>query len=150
MFSRNGLKAFEGGGSTQVSGISGEQVHAITGDDRGNLWLGHDRGLFHVRDGSVVEQIPWQKLGHMQSASTLVSHRDQKGLWIGFGFKDGGIVHFDNGRVAPAQLAADGLGVSDLRLDRDGRLWASTEGGGLSVINDGRVTTLTSRNGRSV
>ena len=149
IFSRNGLTALEGGGFTQVSGISGGQVHAISGDDRGNLWLAHDKGLFHLRHGRLVEQIPWQKLGHQGAASDLLSDRDQKGLWIGFGFEDGGIVHFDKSQVGPSYSVANGLGrgmVSDLRLDRDGALWAATEGG-LSVIKNGRVTTLTSRNG---
>jgi signal transduction histidine kinase/ligand-binding sensor domain-containing protein len=148
MFSRNGLIAFEGGRFTQTSGISGGQVHAITGDDRGNLWLAHDRGLFHLRDDRVVELTPWQKLGNRGDAYALVSGPDQ-GLWIGFGPKDGGIVHLYNGQVGPARSAANGLGggmVSDLRLDRDGTLWAATEGG-LSVIKNGRVTTLASRNG---
>jgi signal transduction histidine kinase/ligand-binding sensor domain-containing protein len=149
VFSRNGLRAFEDGGFTQTSGVSGGQVHAIAGDDRGNLWLAHDHDLFHLRDGRVVEQIPWQKLGHGHFASTLVSDRDQRDLWLGFRFEGGGIVHFDTGQVGPSYSVANGLGggsVSDLRLDRDGTLWAATDGG-LSVIKDGRITTLTSRNG---
>jgi signal transduction histidine kinase len=36
--------------------------------------------------------------------------------------------------------------VDSLQLDRDGTLWAATEGG-LSRIKDGRVATLTSKNG---
>ena len=45
--------------------------------------------------------------------------------------------------------AADGLGegwVTDLQFDREGSLWAAT-GGGLSRIKNGRVATLTSKNG---
>jgi signal transduction histidine kinase/ligand-binding sensor domain-containing protein len=147
-FSENGLTAFEAGGFTQTSGISGGQVHAITGDDGGNLWLAHDNALFHLGDRRVVEQIPWKKLGHKGDANALVSGPDQ-GLWIGFGFQDGGIVHLDKGQVSSSYSVANGLGggtVSDLRLDRDRTLWAATEGG-LSVIKNGRVTTLTSRNG---
>ena len=43
-----------------------------------------------------------------------------------------------------------GLGkghVPDLELAADGALWAATEEGGLSRIKDGRVTTLTTKNG---
>jgi len=50
--------------------------------------------------------------------------------------------------LAPS-AAAGGLAkgrVNDLRLDRDGMLWAATEGV-LSRLKDGRVSTLTSRNG---
>jgi signal transduction histidine kinase len=36
--------------------------------------------------------------------------------------------------------------VSSLQVDREGALWAATDGG-LSRIKDGRVTTMTSNNG---
>ena len=42
-----------------------------------------------------------------------------------------------------------GLGkghVAGLRIDRDGAVWAGTEGG-LSRIKDGRIATLTTKNG---
>jgi len=43
----------------------------------------------------------------------------------------------------------DGLGsgkVVGLQLDSDGTIWAATDGG-LQSLKDGRITTLTSRNG---
>jgi len=46
--------------------------------------------------------------------------------------------------------AADGLGegeVGDLQLDSHGALWVATEKGGLSRIKDGRIATLSTRNG---
>src|SRR5262249_1693851 len=69
------------------------------------------------------------------------------GLWLGF--FESGIAYFADGEIRASYGAADGLGegfVSDLQLDQDGALWVST-GGGLSRLKDGRVTTLTSRNG---
>ena len=53
--------------------------------------------------------------------------------------------------LAPS-AAAGGLAkgrVNDLRLDRDGMLWAATEGV-LSRLKDGRVSTLTSRKFQTV
>ena len=70
-----------------------------------------------------------------------------------FGFhsgRDGGVSYFKDGQVRASYTAADGLGkghVAGLQLDRDGALWAATEEGGLSRIKDGRIATLTSRNG---
>ncbi len=52
-------------------------------------------------------------------------------------------------RSARRTASADGLGegrVAGLQLDRDGTLWAATEGG-LSRVKDGHVATLTSKNG---
>jgi signal transduction histidine kinase len=59
------------------------------------------------------------------------------------------VVYFKNGDVRASYKSADGLGegrVNDFRLGRDGTLWAATEGG-LSRFKNGRVATLTSKNG---
>ena len=58
------------------------------------------------------------------------------------------VAYFKDGQIR-ASYAADGLGegrVTGLQLDRDGTLWAATEGG-LSRVKNGRVATLTSKNG---
>ncbi len=70
-------------------------------------------------------------------------------MWLSF-WQDGGVLYFKDGQVRASYAAADGLGkghVPGLQLDRDGALWAATEEGGLSRIKDGRITTLTSKNG---
>jgi signal transduction histidine kinase len=59
------------------------------------------------------------------------------------------VVFFRDGQVRASYGVCDGLGdgrVEDLQLERDGTLWAATEGG-LSLIKNGRVTTLNSKNG---
>ncbi len=64
-------------------------------------------------------------------------------------FFQGGVAYFKDGQVRASYTAADGLGegrVNDFRLDQDGTLWAATEGG-LSRLKNGRVATLTSKNG---
>src|SRR5262249_35800964 len=69
------------------------------------------------------------------------------GLWLGF--QQGGVAYVRGGQVAARYMAAQGLGggwVSHLRLDRDGTLWAATEGG-LSRLKDGRIATLARKNG---
>jgi signal transduction histidine kinase len=59
------------------------------------------------------------------------------------------VAYFKDAHVRASYGAADGLGrglVSDLRIDRDGTLWAATEGG-LSRLKNGRIATLTGKNG---
>ena len=105
------------------------------------------RGLFHLLGGSVVEQIPWARLGHKDWAAATLHDPVQDGLWLGFTY--GGVAFFKDGQIREYYTAADGLGegrVDNLRLDRDGTLWAATEGG-LSRVKKGRVATLSSRNG---
>jgi len=58
-------------------------------------------------------------------------------------------VYFKDGQIRASYTVADALGagrVNGLQLDRDGALWAATEGG-LSRIKNGRVATMTSKNG---
>jgi len=124
-------------------------LHFITGDKAGNLWISEHESLLHVLGDRLVERIPWSELGHRESAEVLLSGDEQGGVWLGF-WSGGGVEYFKDGRVRAAYSAADGLGqghVADLEFDRDGALWAATQDGGVSRIKDGRVTTLTTKNG---
>ena len=72
-FTRRGLAYFKDGRFVAVDAVHGEKVHSITGDKAGNLWLSEDQSLLHLREGRLVEQIPWSELGRHDSAgrSTL-------------------------------------------------------------------------------
>ena len=143
-----GVTYLENGQFISVSGVPGGQCYSIAGDSAGNLWIGNqDHGLFHLLRGSVVERIPWAGLGQKDFALSLLPDPPQGGLWIGF--SKGGLAYFKDGQVRASYAVADGLGgggVNGLQLDRDGALWAATEGG-LSRVKNGRVATLTSKNG---
>jgi signal transduction histidine kinase len=119
----------------------------MTGDKAGNLWLSEDRGLLHLREGRLVEHFPWPELGRHQQATAVLS--DEGGVWLGF-WAEGGVLYFKDGHLRSSYTAANGLGagaVPDLRLDRDGALWAATAEGGLSRLKGGHIATLTTRNG---
>ena len=144
----HGVAYLENGRFVPVSGVPAGYVRSIVGDSAGNLWISlQDHGLYHLLDRSVVEHIPWATLGRKDLATTLLSGTVQGGLWLGF--FQGGVSYFKEGRVRASYAAAAGLGegrVGNLQLDRDGTLWAATEGG-LSRVKNGRVVTLTSKNG---
>ena len=128
---------------------AGGNIWWIAGDGRGNLWIDNGLdGLFHVRPGDAVQRIPWSQLGQKQhGARALLPDRSRGGVWLGF--YEGGVIYFQDGQVRASYSAADGLGsgrVNDLRFGSRGTLWAATEGG-LSRIRDGRIMTLTSKNG---
>jgi signal transduction histidine kinase/ligand-binding sensor domain-containing protein len=131
-----------------IGGVPGGEVYSIAEDARGDPWIANqDRGLLHLLGGTEVQAIPWAKLGRKDYALALAADRLHGGLWLGF--SGGGIAYFADGQVRASYVAADGLGagaVKDLRLDGDGTLWAATEGG-LSRMKNGRVATLTSKNG---
>ena len=148
-FTGHGLAYVKGGRLLFVSSVPGGKVHFITGDDAGNIWLSEEQSLLHLRDGRAVEQIPWSRLGRTESASVLLSDREPGGgLWLGF-WRGGGVSYFKDGKVLASYTASNGLSagaVQDLQFGRNGALWVATQDG-LSRIEHGRVTTLTSRNG---
>jgi signal transduction histidine kinase/ligand-binding sensor domain-containing protein len=144
----HGLVYFDNGSFIPVNGIPSTEIYSITGDQSDNLWLSGDNGLWHLRGGRVVETFPWSALGRHQAARVAVFDPDQGGIWLGF-WLDGGVLYFKDGQVRASYTPAEGLvkgAVRGLQLDRDGALWAATEGG-FSRIKDGRVATLTTKNG---
>jgi ligand-binding sensor domain-containing protein/signal transduction histidine kinase len=130
-----------------ISGVPGGPVHGIAQGKAGNLWIANESGLFRLSARSEVQQIPRDRLRHKDNASALAADPVQGGLWLGF--FNGGIEYFRDGEVRASFGAADGLGegrVSRFQFDPDGTVWAATEGG-LSRLKNGRIATLTGKNG---
>jgi len=142
---RRGVAFLENGRFTPVGSVPGG-VEAIAGDREGNLWFSQRGSLFHLRGGRMVEQIPWARLGQKEQARSLVADPSGGGLWLAF---PGAVVYFKDGQIRASYIVANGLGaghIRDLQLDREGALWAATETGA-SWLKDGRVATLSSKNG---
>jgi signal transduction histidine kinase/ligand-binding sensor domain-containing protein len=143
-----GVAYFENGRFVPVGSLPAGRIYSIAEDRAGDLWLSYqEEGLLHLQGGSVVEKIPWARLGGKDWAPVLVADPAQGGLWLGF--FEGGVAYFKDGQVRASFKGADGLGegrVGGLQADRDGTLWAAT-GGGLSRVKNGRVATLSSKNG---
>ena len=131
-----------------VTGVPDGNTRSMAVDQRGDLWIAiQSLGLFRVRRERAVESIPWSSLGRKDFATVIVADHARGGLWLGF--YRGGIAYLADGRIQEGYEPADGLAggiVNDFHIDRDRTLWASTEGG-LSRLKDGRVNTLTSKNG---
>jgi signal transduction histidine kinase/ligand-binding sensor domain-containing protein len=133
----------------RVPGARGGNIWSIAGDGHGQLWVNDGTtGLFHFTPGEAVQPIPWSRFGQkFFGPESMLPDRANGGLWLGF--EETGVAYFKDGRVRASYTAADGLGngrINDLRFVPDGALWAATEGG-LSRIKDGRISTLTSKNG---
>jgi ligand-binding sensor domain-containing protein/signal transduction histidine kinase len=122
------------------------RVSGFVEDPAGNLWINHQNlGLFRLSPGNEVQQIPWDTFGRKDPARIIIDPV-QGGLWLGF---LDGVVYYRDGQVRARYTAAEGLAegrVSSLRFDRSGALWVATEGG-LSRLKNGRIATLTSKNG---
>ena len=143
-----GVFRLDGDRFVQVPGIAGGLVHAIATDPLGSVWLSDGtEGLVHLLGDRVVAKTSWAALGVKRVALSLLVDGLHGGVWLGL--FEGGVVRFHDGRVKASYGSQDGLGggsVTDLFMDGDGVLWAATQAG-LSRIREGRVSTLTSRNG---
>jgi ligand-binding sensor domain-containing protein/signal transduction histidine kinase len=133
---------------TYVKHLPGAVVLFMVQDAAGNLWIADQNfGLFQLSPEGEVQQLAWARLGRVDPASTGLADPKQGGVW--FGFYQGGVAYFKDGKVRASYGTAEGLGkgfVKDLRLDPDGTLWAATQGG-LSRLKNGRIATLTKKNG---
>ena len=141
-----GLAYSKQGRFIRTNAVPAGDVHFIAGDKLGNLWLSESKRLVHIVDERVAEDLPWSELG--DGADALLPDAKQGGVWLAF-WRTGGVSFFRDHRIRARYTAADGLGeghVPDLQLDGDGAIWAATQGG-LSRIKDGRIATLTTKNG---
>jgi signal transduction histidine kinase/ligand-binding sensor domain-containing protein len=138
----------EHGRFVPVGGVPHGNIRSMVVDRRGDLWIANQNlGLYRVREARAVESIPWSTLGRKDFASVVVADHARGGLWLGF--YTGGIAYFADGRILEGYGRAEALGdgmVNDFHTDPDGALWVATESG-LSRLKNGRITTLTSRNG---
>jgi signal transduction histidine kinase/ligand-binding sensor domain-containing protein len=138
----------ENGRFTSMKNAPGGPVYSITEDTSGGLWIANkDHGVIHLFQSGQIQQTPWSGMGHEDYALALAVDPRRQGLWAGF--YRGGLVYFADGKVRESYTTADGLGegrVNGLRFDPDGTLWATTEGG-LSRLKNGRMATLSSKNG---
>ena len=145
-FTTKGLAQFDGRRFTPVREAPGRE--AVFAGYSDHIWLSHGRGLSHLLDGHLVEEFSWPRLRRAAMAYAIAADPQGGGLWLGF-YIGGGVDYFKGGQIRRSYNSADGLGaggVTYVRLDPDGRLWAATQGG-LSVIQEGRVATLTGKNG---
>jgi signal transduction histidine kinase/ligand-binding sensor domain-containing protein len=144
----NAVSYLENDRFVPLSAIPGGRVHSIVSDRAGDIWFAHQElGLFRRQEDGTVERTSWSQLGKSPFADALAGDPLQGGLWVGF--FEGGILYFKDGRVLRSYTSADGLGVgriNDFRIESDGTLWITTEGG-LSRLKNGRLVTLTRKNG---
>ena len=88
-------------------------------------------------------------IGHKDGAQSLVALISSTGEAGGLDLMGVEFSYFSDGQIKETYGPAEGLGsgrVSALDIDTDDAVWAATEGG-LSRIKNGRVLTLTSKNG---
>ena len=115
-------------------------VMAILEDRSGRLWLGTTKGAYQYRKGKTV----FHPIG-MTSAFAEAPNGD---LWVG---SITGLHHFHD-RTVTRYDGGSGLSYYDVRslhFDREGTLWICTNGGGVNIMKEGKISCLTRENGLS-
>ena len=138
----------ENGRFVPIKSVPGGVVTSVAQDRQGDLWIANeDQGLLRLSKDGTVQQISWASIGHRDGAQSLAADPSSGGLWLGF--DEGGVAYFNDGRIKETYGRGEGLGsgrISALHIEADDTIWAATENG-LSRIKNGRVLTLTSKNG---
>ena len=132
----------------RVNSVPAGIVAAICGNARGDLWISMiDRGLFHLFRGKLEQHFSRAALGHNGLVSVMTADPSRGGVWLGF--SQGGLARLGEDQTHPSLVTGPvrGLGgVNDLYFDDQGALWIASERG-LSRLKDGRISTLTMKNG---
>jgi diguanylate cyclase (GGDEF)-like protein len=122
-------------------------VWALDETSERQLVVGTDGGGVLVVDDGRLRQPSWNASLASQIVWAITRGRDGS-LWIGTA---GGLSRV-RGDVIETLGAAEGLGNLFVRAvyeDRRGRVWIGTDGGGLAILENGRLTTLTMVEGLS-
>src|SRR5262249_23096140 len=106
----DGIGYFENDRYIRLGGVPrGSAVHAMAEDAEGHVWAAYqNEGLVQLSGDGTIRQTPWASLGRTDFATALAGDPAHRGLWVGF--QNGGVVHFDDGRVRASYAAPDGLG----------------------------------------
>jgi signal transduction histidine kinase/CheY-like chemotaxis protein/ligand-binding sensor domain-containing protein len=121
------------------------RVWCLGGSRDGSLWIGTPtEGLQRIEDGKLV--VYTTKDG-LPGNSIRVIHEDRTGtLWVG---TDSGLArsktHDDSSFIPERGVASDA--VMDIYEDARGVIWVTTSGAGLKRIQNGAVTSYTTRDG---
>jgi PAS domain S-box-containing protein len=129
---------------TRSDGFKSDAMFRIFEDSHGDLWIstrGASAGEFDlVRWSRTTEKFQmFSAADGLPSKSVSAFAEDKDGdLW--FGFFEGGVARFANGRFTEFQAGAgiDNVLITSLLIDRQGRLWIASTASGLRRVDDPR------------
>jgi signal transduction histidine kinase/ligand-binding sensor domain-containing protein len=145
----DGLVAFRAGKFTRFTsadGLAGNGVNSIFQDREGNIWVGSKEGLtrlttrgitaYSARDGLAADRA--YAIAQTRDGAILI------GSWPG-------LTRYQNGEFTKIGKDYD-IDISQEEIlsvmeDREGGLWVGSWGWGAQRIKDGKVTSITPRDG---
>lgn len=145
-FSRTNLQTPTAIYSTN-EGLKSNELFQIFEDREGNIWVSQQpagnadgRGLSRLAPGETKFHSFGETEGFPPRRSVSAFAQDGAGhMW--FGFYEGGLARFADGRftVFGKEVGIPEGVLTDLLVDRSGRLWMTSSGGGVGRIDDLRA-----------
>jgi signal transduction histidine kinase/ligand-binding sensor domain-containing protein len=117
---------------TTANGLSSNVIFALSGGERGDLWIGTDHGVNRLRQGLPAET--WTTRSGLPSDVIKSLYWGPNGtLWIGTAH---GLAWLRDGSVTRAGGRTSGNAVVSIERDRRGRVYAAVDGLGVSVFDE--------------
>ncbi len=139
-----GLSRFDGRRFTSPAAITdavGSTILSLA-DDTTGLWIGTDRGLVHLRDSLVDQQLNAAS-GLPSEIIRCLQTDDHGALWIGTA---GGLVELVDGKIVQPQWADDSAKKPIVALGHHrGDLVVAADGGGLYQLTGGVLQPIAQR-----
>lgn len=127
---------------TQRDGLKNDSIYQVFEDKRGDLWISTRRtlpesGLYHwSRADNTLSALTERENFPSRKAASAFAEDNYGNLW--FGFYEGGLARYKDGRftVFSEEDGLSGGVITDLLIDREGRLWVSSVRSGLYRLDD--------------
>jgi ligand-binding sensor domain-containing protein/signal transduction histidine kinase len=127
------------------SRVRWERINGLASDEKGDLWLCNvDRGLMWWRNGTLSSPDDTPDVSARPCSSVYADRHGR--IWIGF---SGGGVAVYEGTNVHSYGKSDGMAAGSIAAiyeDHKDTIWIATASG-ISRLQNGRFTTMTSKNG---
>ena len=142
-----GLRRVDAGRAVVDSGAPfapGESASTLFEDSRQRLWVGGDTTVL-VRDAGRFRSVELPDAAASRPP-TLFAERDDGTVLLG---RENHVYAYTGDRLDPRPIIrlADGIRISSLLADRQGRLWIGTLSHGLILVERGRISRFTPERG---
>lgn len=131
--------------------IGDTRIRCIRKDNNGNLWLGcytNSKGLICYNKDGTIESYTTEN-GMPDNQVRCISSTEDGRVLVG---TNGGLAFIQNGEVIRTVSIGDGLintVILSVQEMPDGSIWAASDGDGIYIIREKKVTHLTRFNGLS-
>jgi len=119
-------------------------VKAVLADPDGAVWAGtYLGGLLRLQHGRFLPAPQADRLASDQDISVLFGDTQHR-LWAG---AQAGLARWDGRQWKMVAVGAESVPVRALAEDAAGGLWVGTQGRGLELLRDGKITAFSKTNG---